>query len=55
MRTLGVLSREKIKRIAGETLDIYAPIALRLGMNSVRMELEDLAFKALVSHARAAH
>ncbi|MDG2494187.1 MAG: bifunctional (p)ppGpp synthetase/guanosine-3',5'-bis(diphosphate) 3'-pyrophosphohydrolase [Luminiphilus sp.] len=47
MRTLGVLSREKIKRIAGETLDIYAPIALRLGMNSVRMELEDLAFKAL--------
>jgi len=42
-----VLSREKIKRIAGETLDIYAPIALRLGMNSVRMELEDLAFKAL--------
>ena len=38
---------QKIKRIAGETLDIYAPIALRLGMNSVRMELEDLAFKAL--------
>jgi len=47
MRTLGVLNREKIKRIASETLDIYAPIAMRLGMNEVRMEFEDLGLKAL--------
>ena len=47
MRTLGVLNREKIKRIASETLDIYAPIAMRLGMNEVGMEFEDLGLKAL--------
>ena len=47
MRTLGVPNREKIKRIASETLDIYAPIAMRLGMNEVRMEFEDLGLKAL--------
>jgi len=47
MRTLGVLNRDKIKRIANETLDIYAPIAMRLGMNEVRMEFEDLGLKAL--------
>ncbi len=47
MRTLGVLNRDKIKRIASETLDIYAPIAMRLGMNEVRMEFEDLGLKAL--------
>jgi guanosine-3',5'-bis(diphosphate) 3'-pyrophosphohydrolase len=47
MRTLGALRREKVRRIAGETLDIYAPIALRLGMNDVRMEFEDLGLKAL--------
>ena len=47
MRTLGVLKREKVRRIAMETLEIYAPIAMRLGMNSVRMEFEDLGFKAL--------
>ncbi len=47
MRTLGVLDREKIRRIAMETLEIYAPIAMRLGMNSIRMEFEDLGFKAL--------
>lgn len=47
MRTLGALNRDKIRRIAGETLDIYAPIALRLGMNDVRMEFEDLGLKAL--------
>jgi RelA/SpoT family (p)ppGpp synthetase len=47
MRTLGVLNSEKIRRIAKETLDIYAPIAMRLGMNNVRMEFEDLGFSAL--------
>ncbi|KAA1190459.1 bifunctional GTP diphosphokinase/guanosine-3',5'-bis pyrophosphate 3'-pyrophosphohydrolase [Pseudohalioglobus sediminis] len=47
MRTLGVLQTSKAKRIARETLEIYAPIAMRLGMNNVRMEFEDLGFSAL--------
>ncbi|WP_438985063.1 RelA/SpoT family protein [Aequoribacter sp.] len=47
MRTLGVLNPAKSRRIAKETLEIYAPIAMRLGMNTVRMEFEDLGFKAL--------
>ena len=47
MRTLGVLQTSKARRIARETLDIYAPIAMRLGMNKVRMEFEDLGFSAL--------
>ena len=47
MRTLDVLPTPKARRIARETLDIYAPIALRLGMNAVRMEFEDLGFSAL--------
>jgi RelA/SpoT family (p)ppGpp synthetase len=47
MRTLGVLQTDKARRIARETLDIYAPIAMRLGMNNVRMEFEDLGFSAL--------
>lgn len=47
MRTLDVLSAEKRRRVARETLDIYAPIANRLGMNSVRLEFEELAFDAI--------
>ncbi len=47
MRTLGPLPYEKRQRIANETLDIYAPIANRLGMHSVCTELEDLGFAAL--------
>jgi guanosine-3',5'-bis(diphosphate) 3'-pyrophosphohydrolase len=45
MRTLEHLMSDKRKRIAQETLDVYAPIAHRLGMSKVRGELEDLAFK----------
>ncbi len=44
MRTLGFLPEVKRREIARETLDIYAPIAHRLGMGSVKGELEDLAF-----------
>ncbi len=47
MRTIGVMPRDKRKRIARETLDFYAPIANRLGMNAMRVELEELAFEAL--------
>ena len=47
MRTLGVMRPDKRGRIARETLEIYAPIANRLGMNQVRLELEDLGFKAM--------
>eukprot|EP01126_Amoeba_proteus_P016591 TRINITY_DN17718_c0_g1_i4.p1 TRINITY_DN17718_c0_g1~~TRINITY_DN17718_c0_g1_i4.p1 ORF type:complete len:184 (-),score=1.82 TRINITY_DN17718_c0_g1_i4:8-559(-) len=47
MRTLGALSCDKQKRIALDTLEIYAPIANRLGMNAFRIEFEDLSFAYL--------
>tara|TARA_B100001179_G_scaffold68219_1_gene47714 strand:+ start:2563 stop:4740 length:2178 start_codon:yes stop_codon:yes gene_type:complete len=47
MRTLKVLAPDKRRRIGRETLDIYAPIANRLGMNNVRVEFEELCFAAL--------
>src|ERR1035438_7551640 len=47
MRTLGYLSPERRERIARETIEIYAPIAHRLGMGKIRGELEDLAFQHL--------
>jgi len=47
MQTLDVMSPERRRRIARETLDIYAPIASRLGMNEMRLDLEERGFAAL--------
>jgi GTP diphosphokinase / guanosine-3',5'-bis(diphosphate) 3'-diphosphatase len=51
MRTLEYLDSESQQRIARETLDIYAPVANRLGMGLIRGELEDLAFRFLEADA----
>ena len=47
MRTLDAMRADKRRRIARETLEIYAPIANRLGLNAIYRELQDLSFKAV--------
>ncbi len=53
MRTLEYVKPEKRKRIAEETMDIYAPLAGRMGIQEIRDELEDLSFEVLNPEARA--
>ncbi|MFH4354935.1 MAG: RelA/SpoT family protein [Neisseriaceae bacterium] len=50
MRTLGVMRKQKQKRIAKETLEVYSELANRMGMNLVYRELQDLSFKFLYAH-----
>jgi len=53
MRTIDAIDKiEKKKRIAKETMEIYAPLADRMGMHHIRDELEDLSFKVLNNNAR---
>ncbi len=47
MRTLGTLSPDKRRRVARETMEIYAPIAQRLGIDHIRIEFEELSFAAM--------
>ena len=51
MRTLDYMPPEARRRTAEETLDIYAPLAGRMGMHEMREELEDLAFRELYPEA----
>jgi len=53
MRTIGVMKPASRRRIAKETLDIYAPIAHRIGMHAYRLELEDLSFEAMFPRRKA--
>ncbi|HVO44823.1 MAG TPA: bifunctional (p)ppGpp synthetase/guanosine-3',5'-bis(diphosphate) 3'-pyrophosphohydrolase [Steroidobacteraceae bacterium] len=50
MRTIEAMSTQRRRAIARETLEIYAPIAERLGLYNMKLELEDLGFKALYPH-----
>ena len=53
MRTIDAISKiEKKERIAKETMEIYAPLADRMGMHRIRDELEDLSFEVLNNNAR---
>jgi GTP pyrophosphokinase/guanosine-3',5'-bis(diphosphate) 3'-pyrophosphohydrolase len=53
MRTIKAITKEdKRKRIAQETMEIYAPLADRMGMHRIRDELEDLSFEILNNDAR---
>src|SRR6187200_257665 len=54
MRTMDAVDREKRMRVAGETLEIYAPIAHRLGLNQTYRELQELSFKHLKPWREAA-
>ncbi len=54
MRTIDFVPPEKRQRIARETMDIYAPLAGRMGMQGIRSEMEDLAFRALEPEKYAA-
>ncbi|NNF77367.1 MAG: bifunctional (p)ppGpp synthetase/guanosine-3',5'-bis(diphosphate) 3'-pyrophosphohydrolase, partial [Rhizobiales bacterium] len=53
MRTLGHMRKDKRERIAQETMDIYAPLAGRIGMQAMRDELDDISFKVLNEEAHA--
>ncbi len=50
MRTLGAVAPQKRRRVARETLDIYSPIAHRLGLNIIYRELQELCFEAMYPH-----